>query len=65
MYIGETGGRVADGFREHLQEVEKKTTLMHPNLLGTILVFLITPTTTWQFAAYPFTLEKQKGTKLF
>ena len=32
--------------------MQKKTTLMHPNQLRVILIFLITPTTTSQFAGY-------------
>ena len=37
---------------------------MRPNQLRAILTFLITPTTTWQFAAYPYTTETQKAVKL-
>ena len=42
-------------------EMLKKTTQMRPNQLRAtyVLIFLITSTTTWQFAAYPYT----KGTR--
>ena len=43
--------------------MQKKTTLMHPNQLRAILIFLITPTTTWQFAGYPYNTETQKPQK--
>ena len=36
---------------------------MHQNQLRANLIFLITPTTTRQFAAYPYTTETQKVTK--
>ena len=41
IYIGETGRRLADRFREHLRDVEK----MPQNQLHAISIFLITPTT--------------------
>ena len=43
IYIGETGGRLADRFREHLQDIEK--TQMRQKPVRAILIFLITPTT--------------------
>ena len=43
---------------------KKKPTLMRPNHLRAILIFLITPTTKWQFADYPYTTETQKTTKI-
>ena len=38
---------------------------MRPNQLHAILIFLITPTTTWLFAGYPYTIETQKAEKIF
>ena len=63
IYIGETGRRLADRFREHLRDIEK-TTQMPQSQLHAILIFLITPTTTWLFAAYPYTTETQKAVKI-
>ena len=60
IYIGETGRRLADRFRQHLRDVEK----MPQNQLHAISIFLITPTTTWLFAVYPYTTETQKAVKI-
>ena len=38
----------------------KKKNDMRQNQLRAILIFLITPTTTWQFAAYPSPRERWK-----
>ena len=46
IYIGETGRRLADRFREHLYETQNKTTQMRPNQSLAISIFLTTPTTT-------------------
>ena len=54
---------MAHRIRELLRDVEK-TTQMRPNQLLAILIFLITPTTTWLFAGYPYTTEIQKATKI-
>ena len=62
IYIDETGRRLADRFREYLRDVGK-TTRVRPNQVCAILSFLITSTTTWQFAAYPYTTETQKAQK--
>ena len=43
---------------------EEKTTQIHQSQVCGILVFLITPTTTWQFAAYPYTTGTQKAVKI-
>ena len=59
IYIGETGRRLADRFLEHLRDVEK-TTEKRPNQSRAILIFPITPTTTWLFAGYPYTSETKK-----
>ena len=37
---------------------------MDPNKFRVILIFLITPTTTWQFAGFPYTTETQKAAKI-
>ena len=46
IYIGETGKRLADRFREHLREKKTKNQNMRPNQSRAILIFPITPTTT-------------------
>ena len=63
IYIGKTGRRLADCFREHLPDVETETTQMPQNQLHAIFIFLIT-LTTWLFAAYPYTTETQKAVKI-
>ena len=35
-----------------------------PNQLRAVLIVLITPTTTWQFACYPYTTGTQKAAKI-
>ena len=62
IYIGETGRRLADRFREHLRDGEKKK--MRPNQSRAILIFPITPTTTWLFAGYPYSTGTQKAAKI-
>ena len=42
----------------------RKKTQMRPNQSRAILIFLITPTTTWLFAGYPYTLRTEKATKI-
>ena len=37
---------------------------MRPNQLRAILIFLITPNTTWIFAGYPYTTGTQKASKI-
>ena len=37
---------------------------MHANKMRTILIFLITRTTTWLFASYPYTTGTQKAAKI-
>ena len=59
IYIGETGRILVD----HFCEMKKKVTQMHPNQLQAILIFLITPSTTWPFAGYPDTTGTQKAAK--
>ena len=44
VYIGETGRKLAERFREHLRDVEKNNTC--PSQSRAILIFLITPTIT-------------------
>ena len=60
IYIGEIGRRLTGRFREH----QKKTTQMRPNQLRAILIFLITSTTTRQFAGYPYTTVTQRAAKI-
>ena len=43
--------------------LEKKRQ-MRPNELRAILIFLITPTTTWLFAGYPYSTETQKAAQI-
>ena len=62
IYIGETGRRLADCFREHLWDVGKMTQ-MRPNWLP-VFAFLVTLTTTWQFAGFPYTTKTQKAAKI-
>ena len=64
IYTGETRRRLAGRFREHLRYVEKKPTHVRQNQLRANLIFLITPTTTWQFAAYPHITGTQKAAKI-
>ena len=61
IYIGETGKRLADRFCEHL----KKKQICVQTSRVPILIFLITPTTTWLFAGYPYTTERRKATKFW
>ena len=62
-YIGETRRRLADRFREHLQNVEKNKTdaskpvARHFNLPNH-------STTTWLFAGDPYTTRTQKAAKV-
>ena len=42
----------------------KKTTQLRPNQLRAILIFLITPTTTWLIAGYAYTTETQKVARI-
>ena len=37
---------------------------MRPNQLRVILIFLITPTTTWLIARYPYTTETQRVARI-
>jgi len=37
---------------------------MRPNQLRAILIFLISPITTWLFVGYPYTMGTQKATKI-
>ena len=37
---------------------------MRQNQLRAILIFLLTPTTTWQFAAYPYTTGTRRAAKI-
>ena len=64
IYIGETGRRLANLFREHLRDVEKKTTQMRLNQLRAILIFQITPTTTRLILGYPYTTGTQKAARV-
>ena len=41
-----------------------KTTQMRPNRSRAILIFLITPTTTWLLTGYPYTTGTQKAAKI-
>ena len=45
-------------------EPQNKTSQMRPNQSRAILIFLITPTTTWLFAGYPYTTETQKAAEI-
>ena len=36
---------------------------MRPNQSGAILIFPITPTTTWLFGGYPYTTETRRAAK--
>ena len=61
IYIGETGRKLADRFREHLRDVEKNNTdASKPAARHS--VFLITPTTTGVLAGY--TTGTQKAAKI-
>ena len=64
LYTGETGRRLADGFREHLRDVEKdnknasKPAARHFNLLKVILSNI------WQSVVFPYIKGAQKAAKL-
>ena len=60
--VGETARTLAHRIREHLRDVQE-TTQMRPNQFLAILIFLITPITTWLFSGYPYTTEIQKAAK--
>ena len=57
IYIGETGRRLGDRFREQLQG-------QHQNQALDILIYLIILSNIWQSAAFPYTLVAQKVAKL-
>ena len=48
---------------KQLTETQNKTTQMRPNQSRAVLIFPITPTTTWLFAGYPYTTGTQKAAK--
>ena len=48
----------------HRLTSQNKTTQMRPNQSRAILIFPITPTTTWLFAGYPYTTGTQKAAKI-
>ena len=54
IYVGEIRRRLADRFREHIRDVMmwKKTTQMRQKQSRAILIFLVIPTSTWQFALF-------------
>ena len=45
-------------------EMNKKRIQMSPNQLCNILIFLITPTSAWLFAGYPYTTGTKKAEKI-
>ena len=66
IYIGETGRGLVDHFPKTPKRCRKKnnTDTVRPNQLHAILIFLITLTTTWLFAGYPYTRGTQKAAKI-
>ena len=53
LYIGETGRRLGDRFREHLRDVEKNDKDASKPV-ARILICLTTPKNTWLSAAFPY-----------
>ena len=52
LYIGETGRRLGDRFREHLGEVERNDKDASKPVAS--LISLIILNNIWQFAAFPY-----------
>ena len=59
LYIGETGRRLRDRFREHLRDVEKDDKNASDTLISPIILNNI-----WQSAAFPCIKEARKAAKL-
>ena len=62
LYIGETGKRLGDRFREHLRDVERNDKDASKPVVDT-LIFLIILNSIWQFAAYPYNCLVRKAVK--
>ena len=63
LYIGETGRRLGDRFREHLRDVEKTIKTLLNRSLDTLICRIIL-SNIWQSAASPFIKEAMKAAKL-
>ena len=59
LYIGETGRRLGDRFRNHLRDAEKKTKT-HLNRSRDTLISTIILSNIWQSAAFPYTRKQGK-----
>ena len=64
LYIGETGRRLGDRFREHLRDVEKDDK-EHPNQSRGILISLTILKNTCLFAAFPYIRVPQTAVKIW
>ena len=66
LYIGETGRRQGDRFREHLRDVEKEWQSgdIHASQSLVILISLTTPNNTCQSAAFPFIKVPRKVARI-
>ena len=56
LYIGESGRKLGDRFREHLLDVKNKGS----DLSKPISIFRATRTNTWKFAEFTYTLGTMK-----
>ena len=63
IYIGETGRRLGDRFREHLRDIEKDDKKASKLSLDTLICRIIL-SNIWQSAASPYIKEAQKAVKL-
>ena len=63
IYIGETGRRPGDRFREHLRDVERNDKA-HQNQSLDILIYLIILNNIWQSAAFRYIQVARKAAKL-
>ena len=60
LYIGESGRKLGDHFREHLLDVKNKGSDLSKPVAIDISIFRATRTNTWKFAEFTYTLETMK-----
>ena len=63
LYIGETGRRLGDRFREHLRDVERNDKGASKPVARHTLISLIIQNNIWQFPAFPYILAVRKAAK--
>ena len=63
LYIGETGRRPGDRFREHLRDVERNDKGASKPVARHTLISLIIQNNIWQFPAFPYILAVRKAAK--